>query len=338
DLSDSTDWLSTSLPALAPLDASLRCQVCKDFFSSPVITSCAHTFCSLCIRRCLALDGKCPTCRAADQETKLRRNWAVQEMVDAFVAARTGVLLLAVRGREVEEEVERPKKRRRKGGAEAGDEVEGGLGRRTRSAARRVPSSSPVDVVDLDEEEGGEDAEYQPEDGLVPCPICRTRMKAEAVFTHLDNCDGEKKKNEIPRTTRSRPPTTTTFSNRLPTLQNPTKPPPSRLPQLNYSLMTDNQLKKKLKELGIPNFGNKPLLIRRHTEWQNLWNSNIDSTKPRTKRELLSELDAWERSQGGLAREGGAAGGVVMRKDFDGKGWAKKNAGQFDDLISQARK
>jgi E3 ubiquitin-protein ligase RAD18 len=95
DLPDSTDWLDTPLSLLAPLESSLRCQVCKDFFDTPVITSCSHTFCSLCIRRCLSTEGKCPTCRSGDQELKLRRNWLVQEILEAFKNARETTLKLA---------------------------------------------------------------------------------------------------------------------------------------------------------------------------------------------------------------------------------------------------
>jgi len=92
DISDSTDWLDTSLACLAPIDASLRCQVCKDFYKTPMITSCSHTFCSLCIRRCLANDGKCPACRATEQENKLRSNWAIEGLVDEFIGARPALL------------------------------------------------------------------------------------------------------------------------------------------------------------------------------------------------------------------------------------------------------
>lgn len=92
DVSDSTDWLGTPLAGLAPVDAALRCQVCKDFYKTPMITSCSHTFCSLCIRRCLANDGKCPACRATEQETKLRSNWALEGLVDEFLGARSATL------------------------------------------------------------------------------------------------------------------------------------------------------------------------------------------------------------------------------------------------------
>lgn len=88
DISDPSDWLLTPMPLLAPVESALRCQICKDFYDTPMITTCSHTFCSLCIRRCLTTDGKCPACRAPDQELKLRRNGTVQELVDVFKGAR----------------------------------------------------------------------------------------------------------------------------------------------------------------------------------------------------------------------------------------------------------
>lgn len=93
-ISDSTDWLQTVTPQLAQFEAALRCQVCKDFYDTPMITSCSHTFCSLCIRRCLTTDGKCPLCRAPDQELRLRRNCTVEELVEVFQTARPALILL----------------------------------------------------------------------------------------------------------------------------------------------------------------------------------------------------------------------------------------------------
>lgn len=120
----------------------------------------------------------------------------------------------------------------------------------------------------------------------------------------------------------------------------PSRKPLDRLPKLNYSLLKENALRKKFGELGIPSWGPRSLMIRRHTEWVNLWNANCDSSRPRSKRELLQELDVWERSQGGHApNQGGALGGgnSVMRKDFDGAGWAANHDVNFKQLISSAR-
>ena len=157
DLTDSSDWLNTSVAPLSAVETSLRCQVCKDFFNTPMITSCSHTFCSLCIRRCLNNDGKCPACRAADQVGKLRKNGIVEEITTSFLRARPSVIRL---GREAEE-AKNPMNLARKSSSpqgikrkarEAELDFEQPL-RRTRSQNRRVPdeneaSSNPVAVAD----------------------------------------------------------------------------------------------------------------------------------------------------------------------------------------------
>ena len=114
-----------------------------------------------------------------------------------------------------------------------------------------------------------------------------------------------------------------------------------RLPQLNYSLLKDSALRKKLSELGIPNAGSKDLLTRRHTEWVNLVNANCDSLKPRTKRELLHELELWDRTQGRqiLSNSSGiGSASSVMSKTFDGAAWASNHGTNFQALIAQARR
>lgn len=120
----------------------------------------------------------------------------------------------------------------------------------------------------------------------------------------------------------------------------PSSNPPERLPQLSYSILKDNALRKKLTELGIPTGGSRALLIRRHMEWVNLVNANSDSSRPRTKRELLHELDIWDRSQGRhISNFSGdlMGGGSVMRKDFDGEAWAISHGDEFRTLIGKAR-
>lgn len=118
-----------------------------------------------------------------------------------------------------------------------------------------------------------------------------------------------------------------------------TRHPPKlmeRLPQLNYSLLKEVSLRKKLSELGIPNVGPRALLMRRHTEWVNLVNANCDSPRPRSKRELLHELDLWDKTQGRqITSNTGSAS--VMNKDFDGAAWAANHNDDFQALIAKAR-
>ena len=113
-----------------------------------------------------------------------------------------------------------------------------------------------------------------------------------------------------------------------------------RLPQLNYSLLKDTALRKKLSELGIPNGGPKDLLIRRHTEWVNLVNANCDSSKPKTKRELIQELESWDRTQSRQVLNncnGAGSASSVMSKNFDGAAWAISHGNNYQSLIAQAR-
>lgn len=99
-------------------------------------------------------------------------------------------------------------------------------------------------------------------------------------------------------------------------------------------------MRKKLRDLGIPDWGQKQLLQRRHTEWMNLWNANCDSKNPKSKRILLQELDVWERTQGGHATAPSpfTTSNNVMRKDFDANEWSNNHDDDFKRLIANARK
>jgi hypothetical protein len=89
DVSDPSDWNNTPLSSLYPLDSNLRCLICKDFYTAPVITTCLHTFCSLCIRRSLSAEPICPACRTTNiSDNGLRQNKVVADLVENFLAAR----------------------------------------------------------------------------------------------------------------------------------------------------------------------------------------------------------------------------------------------------------
>ncbi|KAI9727905.1 MAG: E3 ubiquitin-protein ligase rad18 [Chrysothrix sp. TS-e1954] len=366
NLPDPTDFLSTPLSALTPIDAALHCQICKDYLINAVITSCSHTFCSLCIRRCLAAEGRCPTCRAVEQEVKLRRNGGLQEVVDAFTKGRDGLLgagreLAGVRDGSSVAEATLPRRSKRKREVEDEDyvfeEEPATQLPRTRSQRRNVsqrstptngaswPGRKAVEIADSDGDDELQAAEAlpqppvdaPPDDGLVACPICSKRMKQELVFHHLDTCTGS----STPSRPSSRPAVTNTQpppQRQPPTRPKPQHPPPERLPHLSYSLLKEPALRTKLASLSIPAWGPKLLLIRRHTEWVSIWNANCDSDFPKGRRELLRELEKWEKVQGGLAPQSGTGGGQVMEKDFDGMGWARGHKGQFDELIEKARR
>ncbi|KAI0889524.1 DNA repair protein rad18 [Annulohypoxylon maeteangense] len=336
DVADSTDWLSTPLSGLAAVEAALRCQVCKDFYKTPMLTSCNHTFCSICIRRALSNDGKCPLCRTSEQEMKLRSNWSMEEVVATFTKTRTSILLFA-RSQGV---VAEPSKRK----LEETEDSESGIqpsGKRLRSSTRLSKSRSmeatsemarlEADIPDQDQ------SNFEPDDGLVACPICWQRMKAAQVDRHIDmSCPSEPQ----PQTTPSSQPSR---SMSIP-VSSPKKLPPrnvDRLPAINYSMIKEQQLRKKLSELGISTAGSRQMLEKRHKEWMTIWNANCDSQYPRQKRELLHDLDSWERTMGARApvfSKSITTGVQIKDKDFDGAAWSTKHDDSFKGLIANARR
>lgn len=205
---DPSDWLQTPVALLSPVESALRCQVCKDFFNTPMITSCSHTFCSLCIRRCLTNDGRCPSCRAQDQEIKLRPNAIVQDIVESFQAARPAILQLGEAAKATESVGTHVKRKRKLADTDIeedeGREKSEGPERRTRSHRKTSPSSDHLSTSHAIDD--GADDDYAPgnclyhdchtvsnekvDDGLIACPICSMRMKEEAVFSHLDVHNG----------------------------------------------------------------------------------------------------------------------------------------------------
>jgi E3 ubiquitin-protein ligase RAD18 len=279
----------------------------------------------------------------------------MEECVNVYQKQREDLLALArrlaevARDRSADDAVSdgRPPKRRRTQQSNGIDTTSDIPMRATRSQSRMALQSSQEigerSVVENSEDEGSqyveEDPSSQPEqpssdpnDGLVACPMCRRRMKEEAVFTHLDQCEGQ----DQPPTQPEDP----VLVKKQPASVAYSVPSPSkarqRLGALNYSLLTETALRKKLAEIGIPSYGPKQLMQRRHMEWMNLWNASCDSSNPQTKKELLRELDLWERTQG---RQIGNAQGLsgVMAKDFDAEGWTRSNKDDFAELIKKAR-
>ncbi|KAK0311506.1 E3 ubiquitin-protein ligase rad18 [Friedmanniomyces endolithicus] len=337
DVPDSTDWLHTPLGDFAQLETALHCQICKEFYDTPMITSCSHTFCSRCIRTSLSADGRCPACRTADQASKLRKNSALQEVVATFISARPAAIRVARREVEQGTQKGRPGKRKRAVVDVENLELAQGDGRTTRSKSRKTAASqtSTVDTIEVEDSDEGVDGTYEdvtesvPDDGLLECPLgCGKRMKMELVEPHLDRCEDEK-----------RAQFRTQVNGNLPRVASrPTETPRERLAELNYSLLKELPMRKKLEEIGIPGWGSKQLMIRRHTEWVNLWNADCDSDHPRPKRDLLQDLETWERTQGGRAPSTHGLSNGVMRKDFDGVGWATKHGDEYSRLIADARR
>ncbi|OIW32157.1 DNA repair protein rad18 [Coniochaeta ligniaria NRRL 30616] len=351
DVPDSTDWLNTPLSALMPVEQAFRCHVCKDFYNSPMLTSCNHTFCSLCIRRCLSVDGKCPLCRKTDQESRLRGNWALREAVDCFKECRASILEFARKPAPVTTAASPKRKAAEVEDSEDGAERTPKRPRRsTRSSRSRgaeaTPALSQEEVYSPQRSEVAD--EYIPDDGLVACPICWERMKLQAVDRHIStgSCPGAPQPQSQLQAPISNGASTRSTQQNFPSTSKAKPQHPAKvlehLPALNYSMIKDQPLRKKLAELHISTYGPRQLLEQRHKEWVTIWNANCDSAHPKTRTELLRDLETWERTMSSAARTGTlygtqAALPQVKDKNFDGASWATSHDSSFKDLIAKAR-
>lgn len=172
DVSDPTDWQGTPLASLTQVEHSLRCHVCKDFFDSPMMTNCCHTFCSLCIRRALGAEAKCPLCRTDEQVSRLRVNHAMREAVDAFTGSRDAILQFA-RQAAVGVPATTPK---RKADEEAD---ESSAPKRTRMSTRSSSAKASKATAAIMEQEA-DISETKEEEPYVPGkPLMRTYSEAD---------------------------------------------------------------------------------------------------------------------------------------------------------------
>lgn len=158
-------------------------------------------------------------------------------------------------------------------------------------------------------------------------------MKEWQVFKHLESCTGPPSPNTNNNNTSSDP---STFSTPF---RKPSTTTLDRLPAINYSMLKETALRRKLSELGISTTGTRALLEKRHKEWITLWNANCDAAKPKKRRELLKDLEVWEKTQGGGGGSAGRGGGVMVKdKEFDGRAWGTKHGDEFRELIESARR
>ncbi|KAL1898994.1 E3 ubiquitin-protein ligase rad18 [Ceratocystis pirilliformis] len=307
DIPDATDWLTTFVPEMGPVEAAMRCEICKDFYKTPMITSCNHTFCSLCIRRVLRDTSKCPLCSSLDQEMKLRKCPVFEDTIEAFISARSALIKFCQT-------------------KNAQDEQQG---------QQRVAEGPPSSLDLPSPSSKRTHLEATTANPTTESTRRSKRIRSSVKSTVSYRLDSEAIKDDIIEVHSS--------NSQDPDFEvGPETKPPERLPVLSYSLLKDAHLRRKLTELGLPSHGSRALQISRHQEWTTLWNANCDSRKPKRKQELLRDLDQWERlianpRQNRLPVH--SSGRINIKdKDFDATSWASKHKESFKELVIDAQR
>ncbi|XP_014729441.1 PREDICTED: E3 ubiquitin-protein ligase RAD18 isoform X1 [Sturnus vulgaris] len=290
-------------PSLAPLkavDELLRCGICFDYFSiAVIIPQCSHSYCSLCIRKFLSYKTQCPTCCVAVSESDLRNNRLLDDLVKSFNSARQQLLQLVLDAAPAAP------------GQCPGAEAEPAQGPGTPSFPRKDTGCTPTaarlpwagqksfrseehhELHSTSAEAAGKESKVGSQempgcteihekpstsvlkgDKKVECPVCEVAVLEQYINKHLDSClSREEKKDSLRSSAHKR----------------------KLMSKVVYNLLSDRDLRKKLKEHGLSTSGSRQQLIKRHQEFVHMYNAQCDSLNPKSVAEVVKELEKNEK-------------------------------------------
>ncbi|XP_048347360.1 E3 ubiquitin-protein ligase RAD18 isoform X2 [Sphaerodactylus townsendi] len=117
------------------------------------------------------------------------------------------------------------------------------------------------------------------------------------------------------------------------------------LPKVVYNLLSDRDLRKRLKEYGLSTQGSKQVLIKRHQEFVHMYNSQCDSLNPKSVEEIVKELENNEKTRAQLESKMAGNYGMTFTKhqaeneiDEIHRDYRKKHKAEFQLLIDQMNK
>ncbi|NXY42218.1 RAD18 ligase, partial [Ceuthmochares aereus] len=296
------------------VDDLLRCGICFDYFSiAMIIPQCSHNYCSLCIRKFLSYKTQCPTCCVAVLESDLKNNRTLDELVKSFNSARQQLFQLVLdtpltasslacsrrsAGKsQVRSPVSQPVlkeevplidsflRKEKVCTSTKADDLAGTDQKIFKTEENHNLYSSSAEVGGKDNEvESQESPECtkiheKPSTSMVKvvkkvdCPVCEVAIPEQYINKHLDSClTREEKKDSLRSSAHKRKP----------------------MSKVVYNLLSDRDLKKKLKENGLSTQGTRHQLIKRHQEFVHMYNAQCDSLNPKSA-EVVKELETNEK-------------------------------------------
>ncbi|XP_042705821.2 E3 ubiquitin-protein ligase RAD18 isoform X4 [Chrysemys picta bellii] len=352
-----------NLSLLKAVDDLLRCGICFDYFDiAMIIPQCSHNYCSLCIRKFLSYKTQCPTCCVAVTEPDLKNNRILDELVKNFNSARQQLFELVLDSSPVSPSTNYTKYSTGKGHA-AGSMVGSALKqdrqlidhflikentqtpKRTSAAAevdykgcnneqetdsRCCSSAETHDVVSEGMAATSPEGMRNPEKPStsvmkvvtkVDCPVCEVAIPEQYINRHLDSClTRDEKKDSLRSSGHKR----------------------KSLPKVVYNLLSDRDLKKKLKERGLSIQGTRQQLIKRHQEFVHMHNAQCDSLNPKSVAEIVKELENNEKTRTQLEFNKAGENSMTFTKDQTEKeideihtDYRNKHKGEFQLLVDQ---
>nr|XP_028700225.1 E3 ubiquitin-protein ligase RAD18 isoform X3 [Macaca mulatta] len=317
------------LAVMKTIDDLLRCGICFEYFNiAMIIPQCSHNYCSLCIRKFLSYKTQCPTCCVTVTEPDLKNNRILDELVKSLNFARNHLLQLALESppkspassssKNLAVKVCTPVASRQslKQGSRLMDnflirEMSGSTSELLikENKSKFTPQKEASPAAKTKETRSVEEMAPDPSEVKRPetpststlkhitkvkfrapfrqklldifgipiphtvqrldCPVCGVNIPESHINKHLDGClSREEKKESLRSSVHKRKP----------------------LPKTVYNLLSDRDLKKKLKEHGLSIQGNKQQLIKRHQEFVHMYNAQCDALHPKSGKKHKCEF------------------------------------------------
>ncbi|NWI51526.1 RAD18 ligase, partial [Calyptomena viridis] len=337
------------------VDDLLRCGICFDYFSiAVIIPQCSHNYCSLCIRKFLSYKTQCPTCCVAVSESDLKNNRTLDDLVKSFSSARQQLLQLVADAPAVPAPVgcgRRPAQSHARSPERDVPELHSPLSRDTGCTSAKAGALARTQQQSFKTEQhpdlhstsaqcgdggGPVGSQQSPEctksqekpstsvvKGIkkVECPVCEVAIPEQYINKHLDSClsRGEKK-DSLRSSAHKRKP----------------------MSKVVYNLLSDRELKKKLKDQGLSTFGTRQQLIKRHQEFVHMYNAQCDSLNPKSVAEVVKELEKNEKIRVKLECNKPGENSMIFTKDQTEKEideihaeYRNKHRSEFKFLVDQ---
>ncbi|KAJ6500582.1 hypothetical protein C8R45DRAFT_820007 [Mycena sanguinolenta] len=320
DIDQPTDFPKDA-PSLRELDSAVRCPICGEYLTGPVTVSCGHCFCSMCIRNTISTQSskaQCPICKKIINETQLRPNLGMEEVVTAWKLARYAhILSISLAKHEEEVVVSEPAKKKRKLDSSSSPQAGPSRTSSLESSKSEADASSSGGPKRMSPSFASFKADCHVADATVECPVCTQGIKYKELNRHMDNnCATVSPKALAPNSKSQK----TMWSDIMqPKSKGKEKDryahcmscvsyhlisdrgtsEEDHLPKVSYDTLKDRQLRDKLAGLGLSTSGERPALIARHQRWTLLWNANLDRSlsQRQSKGELMKELKRWEEER-----------------------------------------
>ncbi|XP_054751911.2 E3 ubiquitin-protein ligase RAD18-like [Lytechinus pictus] len=155
----------------------------------------------------------------------------------------------------------------------------------------------------------------------VECPVCGVPISSKHINVHLDSCLTKSEEKEAKRRMPKRKP----------------------LPKIVSSLLSDKEMRKKLREYGLSSQGNRQILNKRLLEYTLMYNAHCDAANPLSVETIVKEFNKIDKLKG-QPNPNHAEQRLKVKRSLPEdeiakaqKQYLKSHGAQFNDLIKNIR-